>query len=139
MVSMHRLWTHFFHLKLLWSGVAMEDCSWQLWPGPLIWPSWSSHGWIHLCWLASWWPWSQWHPWSWWPWRSGAPWACLGWHQPSGGHLLGWNPSMVPCSWCSVEAGKASTSTPMTSCNSGTSLPLMGLEVAPWHPCPSWA
>jgi hypothetical protein len=63
----------------------------------------------------------------------------LGWHQPSGGHLLGWNPSMVPCSWCSVEAGKASTSTPMTSCNSGTSLPLMGLEVAPWHPCPSWA
>lgn len=83
--------------------------------------------------------WSQWHPWSWWPWRSGAPWACLGWHQPSGGHLLGWNPSMVPCSWCSVEAGKASTSTPMTSCNSGTSLPLMGLEVAPWHPCPSWA
>ena len=56
------------------------------------------------------------------------------WWTPSG-----WNPSMVPCSWCSVEAGKASTSTPMTSCNSGTSLPLMGLEVAPWHPCPSWA
>ena len=47
--------------------------------------------------------------------------------SPSGGHLLGWNPSMVPCSWCSVEAGKASTSTPMTSCNSGTSL---GPE---WH------